>query len=63
MKKQKPGMVTPDNHKVKSKSKSTRKKPVKVNGDKKNKMTDAQKLYYEEMEGRGLDKNSKSSIK
>ena len=40
-------MDTPDNHKVKSKSKSTTKKNIKNIPERKSKLTDTEKLYYE----------------
>ena len=44
----KKGLDTPDNHKAKNKSKSTTKKNIKVIPDRKSKLTDTEKLYYEE---------------
>jgi hypothetical protein len=48
VRKVKPGMGTPDNHRVKSKSKSTTKRTLKNCGEKKSKLTDTEKLYFEE---------------
>ncbi len=56
---------TPDNHRLKSKSKSTTKKNGnKLYSDKKSKLTDTEKLYYDEGSEKGEEqKDLKSSLK